>query len=360
MKTKSDKTPFTFQVCKTTYAMSYMLGFILILVFSPLDSSACGKKDKQEIMGFSFLKKISGQWEGPVESNTPAGDFDAWYVDFRPVSSSQVSQYSQMDANTINYTSFFVVEHNDQLKIAMRTEGVFMNKGCVTYEVMDSVDEDAGYYRFADFRAGKKRAFTEFVFKEDKLTMQTFTNVFNKQKETSLHTRWKAELAGRGAAKKAIRHFDFPKAIAVKNFTDAFKNKTESIYFDFKYDPYPSSDQPYVSNVTVDIAVSDTLEIKENHEFFVVLSTKPLFDGLKYKKDRLKYFSKYAYLPSDTANIMFSNVHPGTYYLYSYVDVDGDKRHKEGDYMSSRLNHEIVVLPESDTEVKTKIDYIIP
>ena len=60
----------------------------------------------------------------------------------------QVSQYSTLDPDTINYMSFFIVKRDDQLKIALRTEGVFQNKGCVTYEVIDRVDEEKGCYRF--------------------------------------------------------------------------------------------------------------------------------------------------------------------------------------------------------------------
>ena len=43
-------------------------------------------------------------------------------------------------------------------EVALRTEGVFQNKGCVTYEVIDRVTESEGYYRFSDFRAGDDRA----------------------------------------------------------------------------------------------------------------------------------------------------------------------------------------------------------
>ena len=67
--------------------------------------------------------------------------FDNWYIDLRPVSPGQVSLYSTLDAQTLNYISFFIVNHDNQLKVAIRTEGIFKNKGCVTYEVIDSVRE---------------------------------------------------------------------------------------------------------------------------------------------------------------------------------------------------------------------------
>jgi hypothetical protein len=316
--------------------------------------------DESLIPGFGFFEKIIGQWEGPVITNTPAGNFDVWYVDFRPVSESQVSQYSIMDEHTLNYTSFFIVKHEEQLKIAMRTEGVFMNQGCVTYEVMDSVHEAAGYYRFSDFQAGAERAYTEFIFEGNKLTMQTYTNVFNRQKTTTLHSKWDAVLADRNAAAKAKAHHGFPQPVVVKDFSDVFRNLTESIYYTFENDPYPTNPQPYVGSVTVQINIDEKLKMKKKHELFIVLSTESIFDGLKYNNEKLKYFAKYAYLPAGTKSFTFTNVHPGTYYLYSYSDVNNDRKHKRGDYMSSDQNHVIEIFPESNIIVDTTIDFRIP
>ncbi len=336
-----------------------LLWITLFPVFS-LNSFSQQAIENEQIYGFGFFKKIMGQWEGPVISHTPAGNFSVWYVDFRPVSSSQVSQYSNLDANTLNYTSFFVVQYHDELRIAMRTEGVFMNQGCVTYELLDSVNEESGYYRFSDFQAGAKRAYTEFIFTDNQLIMQTFTNKFNELDNTVLHSKWEATLADRNAASIAADHLQFPAPVAMKDFTDVFRNMKESIYFTFENDPYPSSPQPYVGSVKVNIKIDDKLKVKKGHELFVVLSTESIYEGIKYKEENLKYFSKYAFLPYDTKSFTFTNVHPGKYYIYSFNDVNGDKRHKKGDYMSSDISHIIEVLPEKEIEVETLIDFKIP
>jgi hypothetical protein len=351
---KHTKLSLLLSPIKTFLFLLFML--ISILSLKAKDNNAIEK----QIHGISFLEKIMGQWEGSVISNTPAGNFDTWYVDFRPVSASQVSQYSIMDANTINYTSFFVIKYNEELRIAMRTEGVFMNQGCVTYEVMDSLDEASGYYRFSDFQAGIKRAYTEFIFNGNNLTMQTYTTKFNTQEKATLHSKWDAVLADRNAAAKAQEHFDFPQAIPIKDFTDVFTNLSESIYFSFEHDPYPRNPQPYVGSVTVTITIDESLDLSKNHELFIVLSTAPLFDGLKYQKEKMKYFSKYAYMTVDTKSFHFTNVHPGTYYIYAYNDVNNDKKHETADYMSSNTNNIIEVFPESNTSVETLIDFIIP
>lgn len=80
--------------------------------------------DDSGVIGFGILYRLPGLWHGPVSTTTPAGSFPMWCVDFRPVSAGQVSQYSQLDPDTINYLSFFVVKHDGALKIAMRTERV--------------------------------------------------------------------------------------------------------------------------------------------------------------------------------------------------------------------------------------------
>jgi hypothetical protein len=158
-------------------------------------------------MGFNFLNRIPGLWHGPVSSSTTAGGFDIWYSDFRPISAGQVSQFSLLDTNTINNISFFIVKYNNQLRIAMRTEGCFKDTCCVTYEVMDSAVESEGYYRFNDFVKGNKRACTKFKFAGDDLVVTTFTNKFNKSDTLVWHSTWRAKLGSKNNTLEAIAHF---------------------------------------------------------------------------------------------------------------------------------------------------------
>ena len=316
-------------------------------------------KDTSAVLGFGFLNRIVGLWNGPVFSSTPSGSFDSWHVDFRPVSASQVSQYTSLDSTSINYTSFFIVKQNNQLKVAMRTEGIARNKGCVTYEVVDSVNEAKGYYRFSDFQSGSKRAYTEFNFKKDKFVMEVYTTKFNKVNPPQLHAKWEALSGGREAAAAALSRFNFPQPVMVKDFTDAFKNMTESIYFTFENDPYPSP-QPYVGTLTVNISIDKALKIKGNEEVFLLLTTEPLFEGIKYKSENLKYKSKYVSLPINKKSYTITDIHPGKYYLYSFVDTNNDKKHLKGDYMSSEPLNTLTIIQSGNTTADTKIDYLIP
>ncbi|PKP22761.1 MAG: hypothetical protein CVU05_02565 [Bacteroidetes bacterium HGW-Bacteroidetes-21] len=314
----------------------------------------------EPVLGFDFLNKIPGQWNGPVTSTTSAGSFDQWYVDFRPVSASQVSQFSLLDSNTVNIFSFFVVKHDGKLKLAMRTEGCFKNQCCVTYEVMDSVATSGNYFRFCDFVKGVKRAYTEFVFNGDEMTMKVYTNKFNKVFPLEPHTTWTATLASRDNAKDAIAHFNYPQPKMIKDFSDEFKNMEESIFFNLDNDPYKTADQPYLGSITVNISIDKKLNVVPTDEICILLTTKPFFEGIQYLPERKKFISKAVFLTSETSVYTIKNAHPGKYYIYTYVDKNNDKKHLSGDYMNSNVTQSFVVPPDGNASVNSHIDFIIP
>ncbi len=348
--------------------MKNKIQLLVISIAFPLFIAAQSKFKNEEIslvknddvFGYEFLNKIVGQWNGPVTTSTSAGSFDVWYVDYRPVSASQVSHFSMLDSNTVNNMSFFVVKYKDKLIVALRTEGCFKDKCCVTYEVMDSVNDSKGYYRFSDFINGAKRACSEFVFKGDEMTMKVYTNKFNKANSVQLHSTFTAKLASRKNAIEAIKKFEYPQPIMVKDFSNEFKNMSESIFFSFENDPYKSENQPYVGSATINIKIDDQLKTAKTDELCILLSTEPFFEGIKYNKETLKYISKYVYLPLGTKSYTLKNVHPGKYYVYTYLDRDNDKKHKKGDYMSSNTTQTIIVPANGNAIVNSNIDFIIP
>lgn len=313
-----------------------------------------------DVLGFGILARLPGLWHGPVSTTTPAGSFENWYVDFRPVSSAQVSQYSTLDAQTRNFLSFFIVKYDGRLMVAMRTEGVFRNKGCVTYEVIDAVKESEGYYRFCDFVTGDNRAYTEFRFTDDGLVMEVYTNRFNSVSPLEIHSRWEARRADTTAAAEAVEVFSFPQPVMVKDFTDVFRHRSESIYYDMDADPYTSASQPHVGELTVAIHVDSGLAAGRVAELLLLLTTESLFDGPVFREENLHFISRYGYLPAGTPSHTFTHVHPGTYYLYAYGDTDGDKQYLSGDYMSSDLANIVRVGPSAAADTETTIDHVIP
>ena len=112
--------------------------------------------------------------------------------------------------------------------------------------------------------------------------------------------------------------------------------------------------------MTVRVSIDEALKITGGDELFLLLTTKPLFEGLRYNPENLKYVSKYVFLPVDARTHTFTHVHPGRYYLYAYNDVYGDRRHLSGDYMSSDVNNTFTLAPEGHVTVDGVIDFIIP
>lgn len=337
-----------------------LLSNFLVLFNSSCQVSKSSKNEFEAINGFGFLSRIPGIWHGPVTSTTSAGSFSEWYVDFRPVSASQISQYSNLDSQTVNNMSFFVVQHQGELKIAMRTEGCFNQSCCVTYEVMDSVNEKEGYYRFSDFCGGASRAATSFVFRNDSMIMEVYTSKFNKEKTPVLHSRWLAVHGDKNSANNASSKYKYPQALMVRDFSHVFDSLTESIYFVFESDPYPTSEQPGKGKASIKIDIDKSLKLDKNAEIFVLLTTQSIFDGLKLKPDYHSYYSRYIYLSAETNRITLCNVHPGTYYLYAFADTNGDKLHLSGEYMSSAINNVITINHKTTIEAKVVIDLVIP
>ena len=335
--------------------MKYLKLFIFsVLIFSCLLSFGQTKKKTEVkkivvtdtiVKGFELLNKIPGLWRGPVVSATPAGNFPVWYVDFRPIGISQVSGISELDTITRNFMSFLVVDYNGKRVLAFRNGGGFKGANRIAYEILDSVYEDRFHslYRFSDFKAGRKRVYTLMDFVGDSLIMQVFTNKYNTLEKPVRHMMWRAKLIDATTPKEAIRAFYYPQMLAMKDFTENFKPMPESVYFALSEDPYNEVAQPYLGKAMITISFARGYDSKPGNQLILLLTTKPLFDGIVYKKDNLKYSSRSCHITADYSNYTFTNLHPGSYYLYAFYDYNGNGIIDKGDYMNSNVNQVITV-----------------
>lgn len=290
--------------------------------------------DTTQIKGYNLLSKICGIWDGGVTSTTRLGSYPEWIVDFRPISAAQVGAKNELDTANNIFMSFFITYHSGY-KLAFRNGGAFANMQRTSYMEVDSVSETGtqSYYRFVDFVKGAKRAYTEVIFKQDSLILQSFTNIYNTEQTATPHMQWRAKLQDSTSCQAAKSHFNFPQKVLVQNFDTTFAQVTESIYFQNVGDPYPANAQPYVGQAT--LSYTSTFTLNPSNHVFLLISTQPLISNTGPITGNFIYRSRYVILNASDASYTFTLMHPGSYYLYAYYDTNGNGVLDSGDYVST-------------------------
>lgn len=331
----------------------------------PITGGSGGIDASTSVAGYTILSRLPGIWNGPVTSSTPLGGYPEWIVDFRPVSGAQVSAKNELDSVNNILMGFFIVKHGGSYKMAFRNGGGFAGSQRIAYAVVDSVSETVNnyFYRFSDFKAGKNRVYTDVLFKDDSLIMHVYTNVYNSLPNTQTHMLWKAKLQDTTSALSAINAFSFPQKQMVKDFTSTFDSRTEAIYYsaaDIAIDPYNEASQPYLGQTTVNISFDGAHIPDPSKKVFLMITTQPLFSGMTYNPAQLKYRSRYVFLASTDNAFTFNYMHPGSYYLYTLYDTNGDGAFSSGDWMDSNLTNTFTLSALGTQSVNAMINFTIP
>ncbi|CAN5446694.1 hypothetical protein BH10BAC1_BH10BAC1_20110 [soil metagenome] len=330
---------------------------------TPATTSGTGGIDASTpVTGYNILNRLPGIWNGPVTSSTPLGSYPEWIVDFRPVSGAQISAKNELDTVNNILMGFFIVKHAGAYKMAFRNGGGFAGSQRVAYAVIDSVSETTNnyFYRFSDFKAGKNRVYTDILFKDDSLIVHVYTNQYNTLSTPVTHMLWKAKIQDNTSAQPAITAFSFPQKQLVKDFSSTFDGVTEAIYYNSTSDPYNEASQPYLGQTTVNVSFSGTYTPDPAKKVFLMITTQPLFSGFTYLPANLKYRSRYVFLSSNDNAFTFNYMHPGSYYLYTLYDANGDGTFSSGDWMSSNLTNTFTLGALGTQSVNTLIDFTIP
>jgi hypothetical protein len=353
-----------------------LAGFLLLLI---LITSSCKRKesgttttttpppgpDISNTYGYGILQKVSGIWNGPVTSTTPLGGYPQWIVDFRPISGNQVSAKNELDTLNKIFMSFFIVKYENQYKVAFRNGGNFNGMQRVSYFVADSVSETShgSFYRFAEAVKGKKRAYTNIIFRADSMYLLTFTNQSNTQPSPTPHMTWSAQLQDTTSCSNAITHFSYPQKTLTKDFTNAFASVAEAVYFapsgPPSGDPYPDTIQPYLGTTTASFTFAPSYTPSSSKKVLMIITTQPLFSGATFLSANLKYRSRYVTLSSTSTSYSFTLMHPGTYYYYALYDNAGTGTYGSGDWIST-ANTTFTLSPLGTANVSTQINFTIP
>ena len=312
--------------------------------------------------GYGILTKIKGIWDGPVTSTTALGSYPQWIVDFRPISENQISSKNELDTLNDIQMSFFIAKYNNEYRVCFRNGGSFNGNSRISYFLADSVYEtnNNSYYRFSEIIKGKKRAYTELIFKDDSLTMNSYTNIYNTLTNPTLHSSWKAVLKDNTTCAAAISHFNFPQKTLTKDFTSVFGTAAEAIFYNTTSgDPYTDAQQPYLGQATITYSYNASYTPNASKNVFLMISTQPLISGFSMNLANLKFRSRYVILNSTNLNYTFKLMHPGTYYLYAMYDNDGNNMFSSGDWVST-TNTSFTLLEKGVVAATTQINFTLP
>ena len=316
-----------------------------------------------EVIGYSILEKLPGIWNGPVTSPTALGGFPEFIVDFRPISSAQISAKNELDSVNDIFMGFFIAKHAGEFKVVFRNGGGFAGQVRTSYMLIDSVSEIGGvsFYRFIDPAGGKERVNTTVTFKNDSLIMHTFTNQYNTLSTAVTHMKWSADLRDATSAQDAINLFSYPKKEQVTDFTSTFDGETEAVYYGNIGDPYPEADQPHVGISNVNINISNPATVNTGKKVLISITSQPLFNNFIFQVQNLDYRSRYVFIDAATnCNFSFNYMHPGTYYVNCIYDDNGDYNFSSGDYMNGSFDVPLVLGSEQTISKNVNIDFQIP
>lgn len=355
------------KIYKFNLMLSVVVFTITICLFSACKNND-NPKDKvpdldpsTNVMGYNILNKLPGIWSGSVSSTTSLGSFPDWTLDFRPISASQVSGKSELDSLNDIFLSFFIVRVGSEYKIAFRNGGSWAGKKRITYQIIDSVFESPSYsfYRFTDFVKGKIKTSYEIEFKGDSMFQRAYTNKYNTIPTATLHMDWRSGKQDANSSANAISHFGFPQKKMVRDFTDAFAGRIESVWYTFDGDPYAEADQPYVGKVNASYSFSSSLSTTPSNKVYFIITTQPLFSGTTFNNAALNTLSRFVILYPNQTSYTFDNFHPGDYYLYALYDKDGNGLFTSGDYVSYS-NANFTVSEKQTATATTQINLVIP
>lgn len=315
----------------------------------------------ENTLGFGLLNKVKGIWNGPVTSTTRLGSYPEWIVDFRPISENQISSKNELDTENDIHMSFFIAKYNGEYRLCFRNGGMFAGNTRVSYFLADSVRESSteSYYRFSEIVKGESRAYTQVTFSGNEMLLQSYTNSYNTLNKPSLHMTWEATLQDTTSCQAAVGHFSFPKKTLTKDFSNAFEDINEAIFYNSTSDPYSENEQPYLGVANLSYSFSSSINPDNGKKVFLFTTTEPLSNGISPNLNALKFRSRYVVLSAADLDFTFTSMHPGDYYVYALYDADGNGGFSSGDALSTP--NISFSLGEKDTVSATnEIDFVIP
>jgi len=135
----------------------------------------------------------------------------------------------------------------------------------------------------------------------------------------------------------------------------------DAVFYSAADDPYPEQDQPYLGQATVNISVTNPPSISASKKVIIIVTTKPLFNGLVFQPANLDFRSRYVFVgAANPTGYTFNYMHPGDYYVNAIYDSNGDLNFTSGDYVNYPFDVPITLTAEGTVTKDVSVSFQIP
>ena len=316
-------------------------------------------QNSSDIVGFNLLSEASGHWIG---TNETAYGFYNWFTfDFRPISASHVhSIYEGATAQNI-LTSFFIADFEGKQQVMARNGGWLGPQYRATYFVLDQANESGQtkYYRLVDAVGGVQRSYIELRFRNDSMYFDAYKDNSGSLDDPILHMSFAGKNINPNLDQPATDLFNFPQEISEVNLNNAFNTLVDpesALFLTEAQDPFPKSDHGHLSDFTIDFNRDVTIQ---NEDLLFYLSTEPLVDasGNTNLGNINTKVVRTIDITSAEATYTATYVHPDSYYVTAFADLDGNYFPSSGDYSSESIP--FVIAAETNTNTAVDINIVV-
>ncbi len=311
------------------------------------------------ITGFSLLSEVSGHWVG---TNETAYGFYSWFTfDFRPISSSHVhSIYEGATAQNI-ITSFFVADFEGKQQIMARNGGWLGPQYRATYFVLDQANDSGQtkYYRLVDAVGGVQRSYMELRFRNDSIYFDAYKDNSGALDDPILHMSFAGKNLNPSFDQPATDLFSFPQMVSEVNMNNAFNSLVDpesALFLMESQDPFPRSDHGHLSDFDINFTRGASVQ---NEKLLFYVSKEPLVDasGNVNLGNIDTKVVRTIDITSSENSFNATYVHPDTYYLTAFADLDGNFIPSSGDYSSESIL--FTLTPETSPSVSIYINVLV-
>lgn len=321
-------------------------------------------------LGFQFLEKMQGHWQGP--NQVMAWEWDWFGYDFRGISPSHLFGIYEGGSIGNLFNSYFVSEFEGTQTIMVRNGGVLNGIYRTSYFVMDSVRSDVNgdYYRFVDAIGGDGVMYKEYRFIADSMYLNVYTSRLGENSMPTRHMTYRAKKENPHLAQNSANSVGFPQNTIAFDFSNGFNSNnlyvipgqdsaksatflaegaTNDVFVLAAQsgDPYTITDYPRLGYLQVDIEQNGQIS---GDQLFVYISDSPLTDGFGYLDwNAFNSVTLFPDIPAGESSFYFTYLHPGTMYVTVIADHNGDFSPGPGDI--THASQQVTVAPEQQQTV---------